>query len=81
MGAMPSYGLRRMAISPDGRHRTLLGPWEHKALATDRVVLVPGPAKEVGCVRYIFRALLEHHKRPREIADDLNRKKRTLFKR
>ena len=75
MGATPGFGLRRMAISRDGRQRVLLASGEYKALAMDRVVLVPGPEKEVACVRHIFQALLDHHMCPREIARDLNRKR------
>jgi DNA invertase Pin-like site-specific DNA recombinase len=75
MGATPGYGLRRMAISRDGKHRAMLAPGEYKALATDRVVLVPGPAREVACVRNIFQAVLKHRMCPHEIAQDLNRKR------
>ena len=48
------YGLRRMMVSADGRRRVVLEDGERKAIQTDRTILVPGPKKEVACVRTIF---------------------------
>ena len=53
LGGMPGYGLRRMLISEDGSRRQVLRRGERKCLASDRVVLVPGP-KRVECIRTIF---------------------------
>lgn len=65
------YGLRRMMVSLDGRRRLILNDGERKAIQTDRIVLVPGPKREVDCIRTIFR-LADLRKTPREIAKELN---------
>lgn len=65
------YGLRRMMVSPDGRRRLVLKDGERKAVHTDRTILVPGPKKEVACIRTIFR-LAAAGKTSKEIAKELN---------
>lgn len=60
-GAMPGYGLRRLLISADDEPRTVLEEGERKSLASDRVILVPGPADEVRTVRWIFQQYLAGH--------------------
>ena len=57
-GGMPGYGLRRMLVSAAGVPKQELAPGERKSIATDRVVLVPGPANEVECVRSIYKMLV-----------------------
>ena len=74
LGGMPGYGLRRMLISSDGRRRRILRPQERKNLTSDRVVLVPGPKKEVECIRTIFDLATNERKSPRQIAKELNRR-------
>ena len=64
------YGLRRMLLSADGKRKQRLGDGERKSLLTDRVVLVPGPKREVECVRLMFRMGLR--KSYRAIAQELN---------
>ncbi|HEV2731658.1 MAG TPA: recombinase family protein [Terriglobales bacterium] len=54
-GAHPGYGFRRMLVSSDRTPKQPLAPGEHKSIATDRVILVPGPAHEVFWVREIYR--------------------------
>ena len=54
IGGSPGYGLRRLMISADGKHRRRLRAREYKSVKTDRVVFVHGPDKEVGCVRNMF---------------------------
>ena len=49
-----------------------LGRGEHKSIATDRVILVPGPAEEVAVVQEVYRLFTEAGKPEREIADLLN---------
>src|SRR5258705_12184574 len=44
LGGRPGYGLRRMLVSPSGVPKQLLAFGEQKGIASDRVVLVPGPA-------------------------------------
>jgi DNA invertase Pin-like site-specific DNA recombinase len=57
-GGMPGYGLRRMLISASGVPKQELASGERKSIATDRVILVPGPVHEVQCVRDIYKMLL-----------------------
>jgi len=52
-GGMPGYGLRRMLVSPAGVPKQVLNSGERKSITTDRVILVPGPADEVQCVKDI----------------------------
>jgi DNA invertase Pin-like site-specific DNA recombinase len=68
------FGLRRMMISPDGRRKTVLQDGERKAVHTDRTILVPGPKKEVKCVRTMFE-LAASGKTTKEIARELNRRR------
>lgn len=65
------YGLRRMMVSPDGRRKIVLNDGERKAIHTDRTILVPGPKKEVKCIRTIFE-MASNGKTPKEIARALN---------
>jgi DNA invertase Pin-like site-specific DNA recombinase len=49
------YGLRRMLVSAEGQRKQKLRDRERKSIASDRVILVPGPQNEVKHVREIFR--------------------------
>jgi DNA invertase Pin-like site-specific DNA recombinase len=57
-GGMPGYGLRRLLVSTDRRPKQHLNFGERKSLVSDRVILVPGPAREVQVVRDIYRMLI-----------------------
>jgi DNA-binding winged helix-turn-helix (wHTH) protein len=70
---MAGFGLRRMMISPEGRRKIVLQHGERKAVHTDRTILVPGPRKEVECIRTMFR-LAASGKATKEIARELNRR-------
>jgi len=70
VGGEAGYGLRRMLLSADGKRKQKLAHGERKSLLTDRVILVPGPKREVECVRLMFRMGLR--KCYRAIADELN---------
>jgi len=70
------FGLRRMMISPDGRRRIVLQDGERKAVHTDRTILVPGPRKEVECVRTMFE-LAASGRTTKEIARELNQRRMT----
>lgn len=54
-GGVPGYGLRRMLVSSSGGAKQELALRERKSIATDRVILVPGPPDEVQVVREIYR--------------------------
>jgi DNA invertase Pin-like site-specific DNA recombinase len=53
IGGVPGYGPRRMLVSSSGIHKQELAFGERKSIATDRVILVPGPAHEVATKRFI----------------------------
>jgi DNA invertase Pin-like site-specific DNA recombinase len=73
-GAVPGYGFRRMLVSPDGTRKQELPSGERKSIATDRVILIPGPPEEVFWVREIYR-MFTHGKSFVDIAAELNEKR------
>lgn len=73
VGGPPGYGLRRQAVSAAGAPGALLEPGQHKAIHTDRVVLVAGPPDEVATVRRIYRLFVAGGLSRMEIARTLNR--------
>lgn len=74
IGGQAGYGLRRLLISDKGIPRRLLAFGEWKAVTTDRIILVPGPASEVRVVRWIYATFVRKHKTEAEIAALLNRR-------
>lgn len=54
VGSLCPYGLRRMLLNADGKPRTLMQVGERKAMANERITLVPGPPEEIQIVRSIF---------------------------
>jgi DNA invertase Pin-like site-specific DNA recombinase len=72
MGALPGYGLRRLLISSDRQPKQKLRTGEYKHLTTDRILLVPGPRKEVQCVREIYKMVLRKGMNMSKIARRLN---------
>ena len=73
-GGIPGYGLRRMLVSASRNPKQELGTGERKSIATDRVILVPGPAHEVQVVRGIYRMLITEGLSVAAIARELNRR-------
>jgi len=71
-GGPAGFGLRRMLVDQSGAEKGLLTYGQHKSIATDRVVLVPGPSDEVAVVREVYRLFVEGGRTEREIADELN---------
>lgn len=71
MGGRPTYGLRRMLISADGKPKQLLANGERKSIHNDRVIIVPGPESELKVVREIFASAIDG-KNPTDIARELN---------
>ncbi|WP_162826764.1 recombinase family protein [Pseudolabrys taiwanensis] len=71
-GATPGYGLRRLLIDENGKPKGMLKHGQHKHLQTDRVILVPGPPKEIRAVREIFRMFAIDHTPVAHIARRLN---------
>jgi DNA invertase Pin-like site-specific DNA recombinase len=72
-GAPVVFGLRRLLVDSNSKAKQILNPAEHKAVQTDRVLLVPGPLEEVRTVRKIFDLCTLHRWTTLEIARDLNR--------
>jgi DNA invertase Pin-like site-specific DNA recombinase len=77
-GSHAGYGLRRVAVSEDGRRRTLLQRGERKHVHTDRIVLVPGPLEEIATVRRIFALYVHRRLGPKRIARQLEAEKAPL---
>jgi Recombinase len=73
VGAEPGYGYRRLMISASGKRKQIMQSGEYKSLTTDRVILVPGPRREVLTVRLMFDMASEGCG-PTEIARELNRR-------
>jgi DNA invertase Pin-like site-specific DNA recombinase len=72
-GGMAGYGLRRLLIDENGEPKNELALGERKSLHTDRVILVPGPPREVETVRSIYRLFVDEGVQEAEIAVRLNR--------
>ena len=60
VGGRAPYGFRRRVISEDHKRNRTLNFGERKYLQTDKVILVPGPAEEVKCVREIYQMALRN---------------------
>jgi DNA invertase Pin-like site-specific DNA recombinase len=71
-GGVPGYGLRRMLVSSSGAYKQELAFGERKSIATDRVILVPGPAHEVATVKEIYRMYITDRRTLCAIARKLN---------
>ena len=71
-GGPAGYWLRRQLIDRDQTPKGLLGHGERKSLQTDRVILVPGPEKEVAVVQDIYESFVERGLTERQIAEALN---------
>ena len=72
-GAYPPYGMRRMLLDVLGKPKQLLVDGERKSIATERVILVPGPKKEVLVVQRIFREYADERRSLTQIAERLNK--------
>ena len=71
-GSTPGYGLRRRLIDERGNPKMVLAHGERKSIATDIIVLVPGPADEVLTVHRVYSLFIDEKMRPQQIADRLN---------
>ena len=73
LGGAPSFGLRRMLLDSFGKPKQLLVDGQRKSIATERVILVPGPSEEIETVRRIFHEFANEHRSMRSIAIRLNK--------
>jgi DNA invertase Pin-like site-specific DNA recombinase len=71
VGGYPGYGFRRVMVSANGTRKQEMNTGEHKSFTTDRVILVPGPTKEVEGIKEMF-AMATERKGCAEIARQLN---------
>ena len=71
-GGSAGFGFRRCLIDELGKRKGLLSRGIRKSIMTDRVILVPGPPKEIAIVRRIYRDYAERHIGTQNIADTLN---------
>lgn len=71
-GGFAGFGLRRMLVNEHGEHKGILVAGKHKSIATDRVILVPGPEEEQKIVRWMYKMFTEELKTEQEIANILN---------
>lgn len=71
-GGAAGFGLRRVLVDQDGNRKAELGRGEHKSIATDRVILVPGPDDEIAIVREVYDLFVEAGRTEVEIAGALN---------
>ena len=72
-GGSPGLGLRRCLVNSIGKRKTVLAAGEYKSIATDRVILIPGPPEEIAIVQRIYRDYLERKMGSGAIAEALNR--------
>lgn len=71
-GGPAGFGLRRLLVDQHGDAKSVLGRGEHKSIATDRVILVPGPEEEIVIVREVYQRFVEEGQSEAAIASDLN---------
>ena len=71
-GGAAGFGLRRMLVDVNGHEKGELARGEHKSIATDRVILVPGPVAEQEIVREVYRLFVDEHLGEADIAERLN---------
>jgi hypothetical protein len=53
-GGAAGYGFRRLLIDQNGSPKVILRSGEQKNIATDRVILIPGPQEEIKIVQEVF---------------------------
>lgn len=58
-GGTAGFGLRRLLVDQHGAAKEQLEQGQQKSIATDRVILVPGPEAEVKIVREIYQLFVE----------------------
>lgn len=71
-GGPAGFGLRRVLVDQAGNVKSELSRGEHKSLQTDRVILTPGPDREIRIVRDIYRWFTDEGLHEIEIAKRLN---------
>jgi DNA invertase Pin-like site-specific DNA recombinase len=75
VGGMAGYGLRRRLFNQNHEPKERLAPGERKSLQTDRILLEPGPEREVATVRRIFEMFVDDRLSVPDIVDVLNKER------
>jgi len=73
-GGTAGFGLRRLLVDQGRKPKSVLHRGEEKSIATDRVVLTPGPREEVEIVKEVFHLYADQGCGPKEIAEMLNKR-------
>jgi DNA invertase Pin-like site-specific DNA recombinase len=73
-GGPAGFGLRRQLVGSNGQIKSVLKHGERKSIQSDRVVLIPGPQRELAIVREIFSMFTVDRRPERQIADFLNKR-------
>jgi hypothetical protein len=71
-GGTAGYGYRRLLIDQDGKPKFILQRGERKSIATDRVILIPGPPEEIEVVKEVFLLYVVERRGTPDIARLLN---------
>jgi DNA invertase Pin-like site-specific DNA recombinase len=71
-GGPAGYGFRRLLVDQDGEPKFVLQSGQQKNIATDRIVLMPGPSEEIEAVNEVFRLYTIERLSPAKIARTLN---------
>ena len=74
-GGSPGYGFKRLLVDARGNAKGWLQPGERKSLLSDRILLVPGPKKDIAVVRQIFKWFTVERRSEGAIATLLNRRR------
>jgi DNA invertase Pin-like site-specific DNA recombinase len=76
-GGEPPLGVRRQVVDEHGNPRFLMERGQRKALSTDKVIYVRGPAPEVALLRRVYRLFVEDELRLVDIERWLNKRGKT----
>jgi len=70
-GGPANFGLRRALLGSDGKVKTVLQQGQQKSLQGERIVLIPGPKRELALIRSIYRSFVTRGLNERQIMDEL----------
>ena len=71
-GGAAGFGLRRLLVDQSGASKSEMERGQQKSIATDRIILVPGPADEIAIVQEVYRLFAVEGLTERQIAAHLN---------
>lgn len=72
LGGGPPYGLKHLIVDRFGKLVGEVRPGTQKAITTDRVILAPGPRREIKVVRLVFDRFVNHLESTVKVACYLN---------